>query len=99
VEERQGLDYSADDYMAKPFSLQELEARVSMRCACRGMGGSITPSRPAGYDQAGRVAFIEGKVWLDSRRASWGGVAGGAVAAHRATGEAKTNGRAPPVCS
>ena len=29
VEERvKGLDYGADDYMAKPFSLQELEARV-----------------------------------------------------------------------
>jgi two-component system OmpR family response regulator len=29
VEERvKGLDYGADDYMAKPFSLQELEARA-----------------------------------------------------------------------
>src|SRR5256885_2325434 len=29
VEERvQGLDYGADDYMAKPFALSELEARV-----------------------------------------------------------------------
>ena len=29
VEQRvRGLDFGADDYMAKPFSLQELEARV-----------------------------------------------------------------------
>jgi DNA-binding response OmpR family regulator len=29
VDERvKGLDYGADDYMAKPFSLQELEARA-----------------------------------------------------------------------
>jgi two-component system OmpR family response regulator len=29
VEQRvQGLDLGADDYMAKPFALQELEARV-----------------------------------------------------------------------
>jgi two-component system OmpR family response regulator len=29
VEQRvKGLDLGADDYMAKPFSLQELEARV-----------------------------------------------------------------------
>ena len=64
VEERvKGLDYGADDYMAKPFSLQELEARVRALTR-RGMGGSTNTIRhgPLEYDQAGRVATIDGKM-------------------------------------
>ena len=61
VEERvKGLDYGADDYMAKPFSLQELEARVRALVR-RGMGGASSTIKhgPLVYDQAGRVATID----------------------------------------
>jgi two-component system OmpR family response regulator len=54
VEERvKGLDYGADDYMAKPFSLIR-----------RRMGGASDSIRhgPLVYDQAGRVASIDGKM-------------------------------------
>ena len=64
VEERvQGLDYGADDYMAKPFALSELEARVRVLTR-RGMGGASSTIKhgPLVYDQAGRVATSDGKM-------------------------------------
>jgi len=64
VEERvKGLDLGADDYMAKPFSLQELEARVRALTR-RGMGATSSTIRhgPLVYDQAGHVATIDGKL-------------------------------------
>jgi len=64
IEERvKGLDLGADDYMAKPFSLQELEARVRA-LARRGNGATSSTIRhgPLVYDQAGRVATIDGKM-------------------------------------
>ncbi|MEO5793548.1 MAG: response regulator transcription factor [Rhodoferax sp.] len=63
VEERvKGLDYGADDYMAKPFSLQELEARVRA-LARRSAGGASSSIQhgPLLYDHAGRMASIDGK--------------------------------------
>ena len=64
VEDRvQGLDVGADDYMAKPFSLQELEARVRALTR-RGVGGTSSTIKhgPLVYDQAGRVATMDGKM-------------------------------------
>ena len=64
IDERvKGLDFGADDYMAKPFSLQELEARVRALTR-RGMGGTSSAIRhgPLEYDQAGRVATIDGRM-------------------------------------
>ena len=64
VEERvKGLDFGADDYMAKPFSLQELEARVrALTRRGMGVGSSTIKHGPLVYDQAGRVATIDGKM-------------------------------------
>ena len=48
VEQRvKGLDLGADDYMAKPFSLQELEARVRALTR-RGLGTASSVIRKAG---------------------------------------------------
>lgn len=62
VEERvKGLDYGADDYMAKPFSLQELEARVRALVRRRmGAANDAIKHGPLTYDQSGRVATIDG---------------------------------------
>ena len=70
VEQRvQGLDLGADDYMAKPFSLQELEARVRALTR-RGLGAASNIIRhgPLSFDATGRVAYInEQMVELSAR--------------------------------
>jgi two-component system, OmpR family, response regulator len=64
VEERvKGLDLGADDYMAKPFALEELEARVRVLIRrTAGAASTLIKHGPLHFDQAGRVATLDGKM-------------------------------------
>jgi len=73
VDERvKGLDLGADDYMAKPFSLQELEARVRALTR-RGLGtaSAVLKHGPLSFDATGRVAYLNDQmVELSARELS-----------------------------
>jgi two-component system OmpR family response regulator len=57
-----GLDAGADDYLAKPFELAELEARVRALTR-RGLSGGATLIHHGAlkYDQVGRVGTLNGE--------------------------------------
>jgi len=73
IEQRvKGLDLGADDYMAKPFALSELEARVRALTR-RGAGGGPAVLRHGrlSFDQVGRVVTVdEHAVELSAREVS-----------------------------
>lgn len=64
VEEKvKGLDLGADDYMAKPFSFNELEARVrALTRRSAGVASTVVRHGPLEFDLTGRVASIDGRM-------------------------------------
>jgi two-component system OmpR family response regulator len=63
VEQRvRGLDLGADDFMAKPFALSELEARVrALVRRANGGGGNLVRLGELVFDQGGRTATLHGQ--------------------------------------
>ena len=65
-EKVQGLDLGADDYLVKPFSLNELQARVRALLR-RGQQGGAAPMiiyGGLGFDTVGRTASVNGRTLL-----------------------------------
>jgi two-component system OmpR family response regulator len=64
VEQRvKGLDLGADDYMAKPFALSELEARArALTRRAAGSAQTVLRHGPLTFDQVGHVATINDQV-------------------------------------
>jgi two-component system OmpR family response regulator len=63
VEQRvRGLDLGADDFMAKPFALSELEARVrALVRRANGAGSNLVRLGDLVFDQSGRTATLHGQ--------------------------------------
>jgi two-component system response regulator TctD len=63
VEDRvKGLDLGADDYLAKPFDLNELEARVrALIRRSHGRERAVLECGPLSYDSVGRLFMLAGE--------------------------------------
>lgn len=61
IEERvKGLDLGADDFMAKPFALSELEARIrALTRRGAGCGATVIQHGSLRFDQVGRIVCID----------------------------------------
>lgn len=58
-----GLDLGADDFMAKPFALSELEARVrALTRRGSGLASAVIRHGPLSFDQAARTAYLDGQM-------------------------------------
>jgi len=70
VEERiRGLDYGADDYLVKPFSIGELEARIrALLRRKHGMVDAVLRSRSLSLNTATREAMRDSKTLVLSAR-------------------------------
>ena len=58
-----GLDAGADDYMVKPFDIEELDARLRalIRRKPLAQGGDITQFGTISFDRAGRKIYAQGQ--------------------------------------
>ncbi len=57
-----GLDSGGDDYLAKPFALGELEARIRALLRRAGSGGDALQIGRLAFDVATRTASVDGEV-------------------------------------
>ena len=64
-----GLDAGADDYVTKPFSIDELVARIRARLRWRGENGGILRAGPLVLDLAAHRATLE-QAYMDLTRDS-----------------------------
>jgi two-component system response regulator TctD len=59
----EGLNLGADDYLAKPFDLVELEARLhALIRRTHGVTGSRISLGPLGYESSGRTFTVDGEM-------------------------------------